>query len=98
MDEPTIEASGKTVFILEDFPLESVEDKIVALGYAFQKRRLVPKPSNWLEIVKDLKQLNASGDLLAVLMFLSETTLFYTSSSEYLEVWHNLLMEFTKAT
>ena len=38
MDKPSLEAKGKTVLILEDgFSLESVEDKIVALGYIFQR-------------------------------------------------------------
>ncbi len=42
MGEPSLVANRKTVFILaEDFSLESVEDKIFALGYDFQKRKLL---------------------------------------------------------
>src|SRR5260370_15491494 len=97
MDEPLVKAAGKTVFILEeDFSLESVEDKIVALGHTFQKRALLTNPLDWIEIEKDVKQLSASGDLLAILMFLSEKTLRFTSSSEYLDFWNKILMEIKK--
>ena len=79
MDNPSLVAKGKTVLILEDgFSLESVEDKIVALGYIFQKRTLRAAPLDWIEMQKDLKQLIASENLLAVLIFFSKETLFNT--------------------
>ena len=87
------EAHRKIVFISGDFSLESVEDKIVALGHTFQKRITLSEPNALLEIVRDLKHLTPSGDLLAVLLFLSKRILFDTSSLEYFEVWQNLLNE-----
>src|SRR5713101_2518674 len=97
MDKPSLEATGKTVLILEeDVSLESVEDKIVALGHTFQKRALLTKALDWIDIERDVKQLSTSGDLLAILMFLSEKTLRFTSSSEYLESWNKILTEIKK--
>ncbi len=99
MGEPSLVANRKTVFILaEDFSLESVEDKIFALGYDFQKRKLLSKSSNWIEIEKDLEQLNISRNLLAVLMFLTDITLCNTSNSDYLEIWYKLLIEMKKSS
>ncbi len=99
MNKASFGANSKTVLILEDgFSLESVEDKIVALGYIFQKRTLRAAPLDWIEMQKDLKQLIASENLLAVLIFFSKETLFNTCSSEYAEIWRSLLMEMKSAT
>ena len=84
MDEPSLEINGNTVLILGDCSLESVEDKIVALGHTFQKRILGSQPDDGIEIEKALKQLNSSGKLVAVLLFLSKKALFKLSASDYL--------------
>src|SRR6266702_5602394 len=98
MGNSASEATSKTVLILGDFFLQSVEDKIAALGYTFQKRALPAAPLDWIEMQKDLKQLITSENLLAVLMFLSKEIWFYTSSSEYIEIWQCLLKEMMRAT
>jgi len=93
MGNPQSEAPSKTVFIIEDFSLESVEDKIVALGHTFQKRSLDSQPFDWIEIENALKQVNSKEELLAVLLFLSRKALLKSSTPEFLKLWRDLLSE-----
>ena len=86
------ESSSKTVFLIGDFSLESVEDKIVALGCTFQKRLLSLQPEDWIKIENDFKQIKSSGELLAVLLFLSKNSLVKLSNIEYSKNWHKLLL------
>ncbi len=98
MEEPSLGATSKTVLILvEDISLESVDDKIVALGHTFQKRTPFSKPFQWREFEKNLKELRTSGNLLAILFFLSKEAFFNSCSSEGLSVWHNILVEMKSA-
>src|SRR2546425_7819344 len=98
MENPSLEVNGKTVLILGGSSLESVEDKIVALGHTFQERSLPAQPCDWIEIENNLMRLNASGELLTVLMLLSERDLIDYSSSDYLFTWNTLLKGMKKVT
>lgn len=99
MDNLSSEVNSKTVLILGNFSLESVEDKIVALGYTFQKSldgsqtRYGSQPSDWLKNEKDNKRLFSLREVLAVFLFLSDSAVVECSTSEYLDYWHNLLLK-----
>jgi len=94
MDNPLPEDQGKTILILEDaMELESVEDRITALGLNFEKKDIV---TNSLDLIEELKQSRISGDLLAVLIFLSKDTLLVSCFPDYVIMWTNLLLELKK--
>src|SRR5215469_12979358 len=94
MDNPSSEAISKAILIL-GFPLESVEDKINAIGHTFVKSS-VSKILDWMKIEKDLEKLSISGELLAVLLFITEKDLLKFSTLDFLEYWHALLFEMKK--
>ncbi len=98
MDNPSLKVSGKTVLILGDFSLESVEDKVVALGHTFQKRSLGSQTIDWIKIGKNLEQLYFSSEVLAALLFLSKKALLKFSAPQYLEHWHDLLFKIKEYT
>src|SRR5436305_3995516 len=101
MDATSSEANGKTVLIFDDdLSLESVNDKIVALGHTFQNKTVHLKPLDWKKFDNELKHLSMSGNLLAILMIISNKTMFLASSSEdsseLFSLWTSLLLEVKK--
>lgn len=95
MGNPLSEATSKTILIFGDFSLESVEDKIIAIGNTFVKSS-ISKILDWMKMGKDLKQLSISGELLAILLFLTENELLKFSPLDFLEYWHALFFEMKK--
>jgi len=94
MVKSSTEMASKTILILGDnFKLESIEDKILALGHKFQKRAILPELSAWKAIKNSITQLSRSGDLLAILVYLSKKTIFHTAKYDE---WTALLAEFKK--
>lgn len=90
MDRVSSEANSKKVLIFGDFSLESVEDKIIALGYTFQIIS-ISKLFTSKEFEKDLKQFSVSTELLAIFFFLREQDVLKLSYVGYTEFWHDLL-------
>jgi hypothetical protein len=84
MDESVKEVlSSKKVIIIGNLSLEGVTDKIVALGHTYKKRNPFSLPENWTEIQKNIHQLKESGELLAVIMYLTPGLIRHSREPKY---------------
>ncbi len=93
MSYDVIESGSKKVIIIGNLTLEGVTDKIVALGHTYKKRNPFSLPKNWIEIQKNIHQLKESGELLAVIMYLTPGLIRHSREPKYQEAWRFLLLE-----
>lgn len=85
--------SYKTAFILSGSTQEATEDKFTSKNIKYKRRHIKSGLDNWLQIIQEVRQYRMTDNLVAIMMYLTEETLFNTCNNGYLEWWPTLLNE-----
>lgn len=93
MNKQLPDYNQKTVVILGSFVNDSITTKIHTLGYIYRQKVLFSNPDNWLRMIEMIQEIRASGNLVAVIIHLTERALFWCSRKEFIDVWKLLLLE-----
>lgn len=86
----------KTAFIISGATQEATEDKFTSKSVKYKRRNIKSGLENWLQVIQEIRQYQMTDNLVAILMYLTEETLFNTCDEEYKEFWPILLKEMEK--
>ena len=89
--------SQKTVVILGDFIHEGLRATIAGLGYTYVQRTLYDrKPKTWKKRIQTIRQLQESGNLVGVILYLPTPLFIYGCAPKFAEVWVDLVEELSQ--
>ena len=75
----------KTAFILSGAIQEATEDKLTSKNIKYKRRYIKSGLKNWLQIIQEIRQYRMTNNLVAILLYLTEETLFNTCEDQYKE-------------
>lgn len=93
MNASSLKSHTRTIVIIGDIELESIEDRITSLGYSFKKINPFMDGFNFARMRGYLNRSKNSGKLLAVIFFLTASMIMDICTSGLTEKWLHLLEE-----
>jgi hypothetical protein len=89
--------SQNTVVILGDFIHEGLRATIAGLGYTYIQRTLYNrKPKTWKKRAETISQLQKSGHLAGVILYLPTPVFVYGCHPDFAEAWADLVEELSR--
>lgn len=89
----TIQEPEKTVVLLSSPADDAVMTRIRSLSLRYERRLLISRPENWLSIADQLSRLKNSGQLVAVILLLTDDSVDRCLLPEYKQAWEHISNE-----